>query len=232
MRIGGFQKVSLIDYPGKVAAVVFTQGCNFRCPFCHNVELVVPSCFGSTIDEDEILAFLAKRVDKLQGVVVTGGEPTIQPDLDRFLQRVKDLGYAVKLDTNGSRPEVLQRVVKQSLVDYIAMDIKASPEKYDLLCGIPVNLTMIRESVRIILSSGIPHEFRTTFSKTFLSKEDLPGMLDLVEGSSSFHIQPFVPQEKILDASLMDKGQYTDEEFEHLYKILKSLMHQESSCSE
>jgi len=228
MRIGGFQKVSLIDYPGKVAAVVFTQGCNFRCPFCHNVELVVPTCFGPTIDEDEVLAFLTKRVDKLQGVVVTGGEPTLQPDLDRFLQKIKALGYAVKLDTNGSRPEVLQQLLEGALVDYVAMDIKASPEKYDLLCGVPVNLIKIRDSIRLILSSGMPHEFRSTFPKTFLSKNDLPGMLALVEGSSSFRIQPFVPQEKILDISLMDKGQYTDEEFEHLQEILRVLTQQEA----
>lgn len=228
MRIGGFQKVSLIDYPGKVAAVVFTQGCNFRCPFCHNVELVVPTCFGPTIDEDEVLAFLTKRVDKLQGVVVTGGEPTLQPDLDRFLQKIKAMGYAVKLDTNGSRPAVLRQLLKSSLVDYIAMDIKASPEKYDALCGVPVNLMTIQESIRRILSSGIPHEFRSTFPKTFLSKNDLPDMLALVEGSSAFRIQPFVPQEKILDTSLMDKGQYTDEEFESLDAMVTALMQQEA----
>jgi pyruvate formate lyase activating enzyme len=135
MKIGGLQKFSLLDYPGKISAVVFTQGCNFRCPYCHNPELVDPERFQECIPEDEIFAFLETRRGKLEAVTVTGGEPTIQNGLSSFVRRIKDMGFMVKLDTNGSRPEVLEELIRHKLIDYIAMDIKAPLEKYEAVTG-------------------------------------------------------------------------------------------------
>lgn len=225
MRIGGFQKISLIDYPGKVAAVVFTQGCNFRCSFCHNLELVLPSCFGPVIDEEEVISFLTTRTGKLQGIVITGGEPTLQPDLPDFIAKIKAMGYAVKLDTNGSRPQVLQYLVDYSLVDYIAMDIKAPIDRYQEVAGVSVNPENIKESIKIVLASGLEHQFRTTFPKPLLSREDIPELVSLIKGAGNFHLQPFVPQEKIIDSTLLDKAHYDDEEFDRLRVEWESFVH-------
>ena len=213
MRIGGLQKTSLIDYPGRVAAVVFTQGCNFRCPFCHNAELVLPSCFREVIEEDSVIRFLTTRIDKLQGVVVTGGEPAIQEDLPDFLQKIKAMGYQVKLDTNGSRPAVLKHLIDQKLVDFIAMDVKGPLDRYDDIAGVKVNPRLIEESIDLIIRSGVEYLFRTTFPKPLLGEQDIPGLLALVQKADHFHLQPFVPQEKILDPSMLDKAHYGDEEF-------------------
>lgn len=213
MRIGGLQKTSLIDYPGRVAAVVFTQGCNFRCPFCHNAELVLPSCFREVIEEDSVIRFLTTRIDKLQGVVVTGGEPAIQEDLPDFLQKIKVMGYQVKLDTNGSRPAVLKHLIDQKLVDFIAMDVKGPLDRYDDIAGVKVNPRLIEESIDLVIQSGVEYLFRTTFPKPLLGEQDIPGLLALVQKADHFHLQPFVPQEKILDPSLLDKAHYGDEEF-------------------
>lgn len=216
MRIGGFQKISLIDYPGKVAAVVFTQGCNFRCRFCHNLPLVIPSCFGELLSEEEIINFLKARVDKLQGVVVTGGEPTLQSDLPLFLEKIKAMGYLVKLDTNGSRPEMLRRLIDQKLVDFVAMDIKGPIRRYSEITGVVVNTDYIKKSVSIILESGINYQFRTTFPKPLLTENDLPEILDVIHGAERFVLQPFVPQENLIDNQLLDQAHYQEEEFEQI----------------
>ncbi len=216
MRIGGFQKISLIDYPGKISAVIFTQGCNFRCPFCHNVELVLPSCFSDVLSEDEVLDFLTHRVNKLQGVVITGGEPTIQPDVIAFIEKIKALGYAVKLDTNGSRPAVLHDLLQRHLIDYVAMDIKAPLDRYDEGAGVRVRKDLIEESIRLIRQSGLPHLFRTTFLKPLLIQEDIPGILAMIDGPDHFQLQPFVPQKKLLDDTLNDRPHYQEKEFESL----------------
>ena len=216
MRIGGFQKVSLIDFPGKVAAVVFTQGCNFRCRYCHNMELVLPSFFRDIIPEEDILQFLSARSDKLQGVVITGGEPTVQGDLPDFIRTIKAMGYAVKLDTNGSRPGVLKELICRNLLDFIAMDIKAPIGRYPEICGVKVNPANIRESIDIILKSTVSHQFRTTFPKPLLGEEDLPGISSLLKNSKDFVLQPFVPRKEILDSSLLDKAHYEEEEFRRL----------------
>jgi len=213
MRIGGFQKISLIDFPGKVASVVFTQGCNFRCPYCHNAELVLPSHFSETIPEKNILDFLMTRVGRLQGVEVTGGEPTLHSDLPDFIEKIKDMGYAVKLDTNGSRPAVLKHLIDQKLVDFIAMDVKGPLDRYDDIAGVKVNPRLIEESIDLIIQSGVEYLFRTTFPKPLLGEQDIPGLLALVQKADHFHLQPFVPQEKILDPSMLDKAHYGDEEF-------------------
>lgn len=218
MRIGGFQKLSLIDYPGKIAATVFTQGCNFRCPFCHNANLVLPSCFDKAIQEEDILNFLKKRVGKLQGIVISGGEPTLQIDLPDFTRKIKAIGYSVKLDTNGSRPKVLQQLIEEKLVNFIAMDIKSPIDRYQEIVGVNVNPDHIRKSINIIRNSGLDYQFRTTFPKPLLKKKDIQGILSLIGGDPHFQLQPFVPQETILNKALLDKEHYQDDEVYQLCK--------------
>ena len=164
MRFYGFQKMTLLDFPGKVACTLFTGGCNMRCPFCHNALLVTELEQGNdTWDEAEVLTFLRRRKGLLDGVCVTGGEPTLQPELAPFLRRVKELGYAVKLDTNGTRPEVLRALVGEGLVDYVAMDVKNSPARYALTAGVPAaELSGVFTSMDFLLSGTVDYEFRTT----------------------------------------------------------------------
>jgi pyruvate formate lyase activating enzyme len=189
MEIGGFQKTSLIDYAGRVSAVVFTRGCPFRCPYCHNPQLVDPERYASTIPEEQVIRHLERRKGKLQGVVLSGGEPTAQAGLPRFLQRLKALGYPVKLDTNGAYPEVLEDAVKGRLVDYLAMDIKAPWPRYREVVRAPVKTDSIRRSVSCILASGLPHEFRTTWAGTLLSAKDLLEISRWIEGCDAWFIQ-------------------------------------------
>jgi len=200
MKIGGFQKFSLIDYPGKISAIIFTQGCNFRCPYCHNPELADPKLFTDTLDEDSILSFLRKRVGKLDGVVITGGEPLLQHDLIEFIERIKEMGYLVKLDTNGSYPEILERLLAKNLIDYIAMDIKAPLEKYPYVVQTDVCTEKIMESITIILNSNIDYEFRTTVVKDLLTEDDLICIAKLIRGAKKYVLQKFV-MSKILDKS-------------------------------
>lgn len=165
MKIGGFVKSSLVDYPGKVAAVIFTQGCNFRCPYCHNPQLVFPELFTNEIPFESVWAFLKERRGLLDGVVFCGGEPTLQDDLSEIVRKVRSLGYVVKLDTNGSNPDVLAEVLP--CLDYVAMDIKAPLDKYSSVCGVAVDDHEIRRSMLLIRASGIAYEFRTTFHPEF-----------------------------------------------------------------
>lgn len=174
--------MSLVDYPGKPAAVVFTQGCNFRCPYCYNKELVIPSCFQRPIEQEEVTHFLVKRKGLLKGVVISGGEPTLQNDLLDFIRCVKQLGYSVKLDTNGSRPDVLQKAIDQNLLDFIAMDIKASLESYEKLAAVPIDKILIKKSIFLIKNSGLEHQFRTTLVKPLVQFQDLSRILELVGG--------------------------------------------------
>ena len=173
MRIGGLQKVTLLDYPGKVACTVFLPGCNLRCPFCHNPALVLPDRATGGLSTEKLLAFLETRRGKLDGVCVTGGEPTLQPELAPFLRRVKELGYAVKLDTNGTRPEVLRALVGEGLVDYVAMDVKNSPARYALTAGIPAaELSGVFTSMDFLLSGTVDYEFRTTVVRELHEEQD------------------------------------------------------------
>ena len=224
MRLGGLQKLSLIDYPGKLAAVVFTQGCNFRCGYCHNPELVIPQEYCPAVPEEEVMAFLRSRQEYLEGVVVTGGEPTVQEGLISFLDQLKRLGYLVKLDTNGSRPEVLKQVLSLRLVNYVAMDVKASLIRYDGVTNVPVSTEKIKESIRLILDAGIPHEFRTTVVKTFHSAGDLLEIRSLVEGARQYTLQRARIDGKILDKSLLAREQYSDAEFERLKEAISGVM--------
>jgi pyruvate formate lyase activating enzyme len=193
MKIAGIQPFSLSDYPGTPAAIIFTIGCNFRCPYCHNKALWEESA--NKISEEEVLDFLEKKIGKLAGVVITGGEPTIQPDLEKFLEKVKALGFKIKLNTNGSNPLLLKKLIEKKLVDFIAMDVKAPLNKYAKLCGQTFSkkeLEDIKTSISIIKDSGILHEFRTTFATSWLDESDLVEIAKLIPKGSKHVIQRYV----------------------------------------
>lgn len=189
MKIGGFQKFSLLDYPGQLAAIVFTQGCNFRCPYCHNPELVEPERYTDTIPEEAVLAFLKGRRGKLGAVVITGGEPTLHADLPRFIRCIKELGFLVKLDSNGSHPEVIERLVAEDLVDYWAMDIKAPWHLYSLLTQCDVPAASFQKSMALIRKSDKEYEFRTTFFDSLLTWEDIQGIQEMLKSGDRFYLQ-------------------------------------------
>jgi pyruvate formate lyase activating enzyme len=215
MLIGGLHKVSLINYPGKISAVVFTQGCVFRCPYCHNPELVNPKLFVKPIPEDEVLNFLEKRKGKLDAVVITGGEPTIQKDLPEFIKKIKAMGFLVKLDTNGVNPEMLAGLLSEKLLDYVAMDLKAPLEKYEKIVKAKAALADIERSIKLIMSSAVDYEFRTTVVKDFLSKKDILKIGEMIKGAKRYVLQKFVPS-KTLDRKFMKASTYSDEELEEL----------------
>ena len=218
--MGGFQRFSLIDYPDKICAIVFTQGCNFRCPYCHNPELVDLEKFFKSISEKEIFSFLERRKGKLDAVSITGGEPTLQKELISFLKRVKDMKFLVKLDSNGTNPDTIEEIIKLNLVDYLAMDIKAPLEKYNKVTGVDVDTTKIKKSIDLIMNSGLDYEFRTTVLKSQLSKDDIREIGKLIKGAKLYVLQKFVPS-KTLDPKFLDEKTYTDEEFEQLKKELE-----------
>ncbi|HRS23162.1 MAG TPA: anaerobic ribonucleoside-triphosphate reductase activating protein [Candidatus Woesebacteria bacterium] len=169
MRLGGCQQTTFLDYPGKLATTIFTVGCNFRCPFCHNRDLVLEA--KEVISEEDFFEFLKKRKNILEGVVISGGEPTLQPGLDNFCSKIKQIGYLVKLDTNGSRPEVLEKLIKNHLIDFVAMDIKADRKNYEKASGVKVDLAQIEKSVEIIKKSGLDHQFRSTIVRGIHDKK-------------------------------------------------------------
>ncbi len=220
MKIGGLQKISLIDYPGRISAIVFTQGCNFRCPYCHNPELVDPAQYGPILSEEEVISFLEKRRGKLDAVTVTGGEPTLQPDLDRFFQEIKGMGYLTKIDTNGSNPDVLERLIRGHLVDYLAMDVKGPLQKYERIANVKVQTAKIQRSIELITASGIEHEFRTTVVRSQLDNEDLIATSELLK-KGLYVLQSFVPA-KSLDHEFLTEISYSPEEFADIQKKLES----------
>lgn len=221
MRIGGLHKTSLIDYPGKISAVIYTQGCNFRCPFCHNPELVDPDLFQGTFDIEEIFTFLSKRKGRLEGVVVTGGEPLMHKETPDFLKRIKDMGYLVKLDTNGCFPDRLEYVLDNNLVDFIAMDFKAPYDKYQELTGVDVDIDKIKKSVELIREKAPDYEFRTTVVKKMLNKQDLLSIINSIEPAKKYVVQRFRSDSDILDDSIKHCV-HTDDEFHEKKLYLKS----------
>lgn len=200
MVVNGLQKLTLLDFPGKVACTVFFAGCNFRCPFCHNGSLVLEPQRAEQIPEETLLSFLKKRQGILEGVAITGGEPMLQRELPALLEKIRGLGYAVKLDTNGYFPQRLRAVVEAGLVDYVAMDIKNQPEKYPLTVGIsPLDLTPILESVDYLRSCGLPHEFRTTVVRGLHTAQDFAAIGDWLEGEEKYFLQNFVDSGDLID---------------------------------
>lgn len=219
MKIGGLQKTSLIEFPGHLSCIIFVQGCNFKCPYCHNPELVLPEKFLPLLDTSDVLSFLEKRRKYLDGVVITGGEPLCDDGLLPFIRKVKEMGYAVKLDTNGSLPEVLKEILKEKLLDYIAMDIKGPVEKYSTIAGVNVNVEKIKESISLIMKGNIPYEFRTTVVKEMLGIYEFEGIGNLIKGASLYYLQRFVPS-KAVDPSTLSYHTYSDKEFEEIRTIM------------
>ena len=193
MRIGGLQKLTLLDYPGKVACTVFLSGCNLRCPYCHNPALVLPEQNNAPgIPESEVFAFLEQRKGKLDGICITGGEPTLQPELPGFLEKLRELGYAIKLDTNGTYPGMLKGLLRDGILDYVAMDIKNSPQRYAETCGGADVLSRVRESVDLLLDSSIEYEFRTTVCKPLHTEKEMEEIGHWLGGAKRYFLQPFV----------------------------------------
>lgn len=192
MKIGGFQKNSMIDFPGLVSSVIFTSGCNFVCPYCHNPELAAGRLpeGAEPIEEEEIFAFLNKRQGLIDGVVITGGEPTLQPDLERVITRIKALGFKVKLDTNGSHPETVAALLEKGLLDFVAMDIKSDLDGYCLAAGKRFDATTVQESIRIIMDKAPAYEFRTTCVKPLLDKEKMADIGMMIQGAENYILQP------------------------------------------
>ena len=193
MKIGGLQRTSLIDFPDKVSAVVFLQGCNFRCPFCHNPELVLGARFGRAMDEAEFFDFLEKRRHQLDGIVISGGEPTVHADLPDFIRRIRALGYAIKIDTNGSNPTMLGDMLREGLLDFIAMDLKGDPDHYADYCGAKIPAEAIRASIRLVMECGKPYEFRTTAVPGQHDLEKLKALALSIKGARRYAIQAFRP---------------------------------------
>ena len=216
MRIGGFQKLSLVDFPGMVAATIFTQGCNFRCSYCHNPQLVLPQSFQVPLAPEKVLDYLKERRGKIEGIVISGGEPTIQAGLIDFIVNIKIMGFALKLDTNGSHPEVLSALFDLKLLDYVAMDIKTTFEKYDKLVGSACDISKFKESIHLIVNSNIPYQFRTTLVKEFCLDKDLDGIQLMIKGADHYVLQPFVFTQQMVNHQLVFQEQYTNTQTELL----------------
>lgn len=202
MEIQGLQKLTLLDYPGKVACTVFLGGCDLRCPFCHNGALVL-SPAPAALDAGSLLAFLEKRRGVLEGVCVTGGEPLLRPDLPALLAQIRTLGYPVKLDTNGTHPQMLQALVEKRLVDYVAMDVKNCPDRYGETAGVPgLDLAPIRESVDYLLSGAVDYEFRTTVVAEYHDQQALVALAQWIRGARRWYLQPFVDRDTVIRPGL------------------------------
>ena len=189
MLIGGFRKFSLIDFPGKTSAIIYTRGCDLRCPYCHNPELVLPELYAPAIPVSDVIEFLKKRQGLLEAVTITGGEPTLHDDLGELIERIRELGYAVKLDTNGGRPWALKVLMDAGLLDYIAMDVKAPLDDYAKAAGRKVPADVLRESIKLIMGNGIDYEFRTTVDRSLLDEEDLLKMAASIRGARKYYLQ-------------------------------------------
>lgn len=227
MQIGGLQKLSLIDYPGKIACIIFLFGCSFRCGFCHNPSLVIPEKEVKKIFKEEVLEFLEKRKKYLDGVCITGGEPLINKELPAFIEEIKKIGYAVKIDTNGTNPLMLKELIERKLVDYIAMDIKADKENYDMITNTEVDTEDIEESIKLAMGSGLPYEFRTTCVPGHHTKkviENIGLWLMNLTGNKpkKYVLQRFIPRDNgLIDERFSKIAATTDEELNELKEIAR-----------
>lgn len=229
MIIGGLEKLTLLDYPDHLAAIIFTQGCNFRCHFCYNPMLVLPQTGGdeknkkekgfSPLSTEDLFLFLKERFGRLEGVVITGGEPTLHPDLPEFIKHIKGMGYLVKLDSNGTNPEMLTELIKDKLVDYIAMDLKAPLDKYETTVSVKLDWENIKKSVKIIKSSGLPYEFRTTVVPGLLEKEDFAKMGEIIKGAAKWYLQNFKSDTELVDANYKKQKGFSSRDMEEFAAI-------------
>ena len=215
--IGGIQRTSLLDFPDKISAIVFTQGCNFNCGYCHNPDLL--NSKKDIYSTDVFFEFLDKRKGKLDGVVITGGEATLQPDLIPFIKEVKSRGFLVKLDTNGYRPEVIEQALP--LIDYIAMGIKAPLKKYSEITKVDINTEKIKQSIQLIMTSNVSYEFRTTVLKSQLDYTDFEEIGKLIQNAEKYYLQKFEAKTAINDETLKEEQTYSNEEFNEIIETLK-----------
>ena len=216
MRIMGLQKMTLLDFPGRVACTIFTGGCNFRCPFCHNASLVLGGDVPGSMEPEELLGFLKKRRGLLDGVAVTGGEPTLHPDLPALIRSIRELGFAVKLDTNGTNPAMLRGLIEDGLVDYVAMDIKSSPERYAAVAGLhSLDLDPVIESRDLLLSGRVEYEFRTTVVRELHREEDFDALGAFIRGAAAWYLQCFNGDGDILN------GEFSAWDKETLLRMLE-----------
>ncbi len=223
LKLGGLQETSLLDYPGKICAIVWTAGCNFRCPFCYNPNMV----YGNTdiIPIDHVLSFLDKRKGKLDALSITGGEPLLHEDLDLFIREVKNRGFLVKLDTNGTFPHQLKQLLDEKLVDYVSMDVKAPFEKYDQLAGTKVNIDKIKESINLIMESAADYEFKTTVIPGLLEKKDIITIASMLKGAKRYYLQQFKIDVPVINNELLAITKpYKKHDFEEMKKHASSLV--------
>ena len=218
MQICGLQKTTLLDYPGRVAATIFTFGCNFRCPYCHNMNLVEPEYKPEILSRGEILSFLRKRAGVLEGVCITGGEPTINPELVEFIREIKELGYCVKLDTNGTNPGMIRELIEEGLIDYAAMDIKTGFSDYERVAGVSrPDIESISQSIELLINGDFPYEFRTTLCRQYHTPQIMEEIGSMIRASKSYYLQSFRDSEYVRQHEL---GAYDKEE---LLQIVKQL---------
>jgi pyruvate formate lyase activating enzyme len=220
MKIGGIQKTSLLDYPDEVSAIIWTIGCNFRCPFCYNTDIVLGNA--KSIPTKEVFSFLEKRKKLLDGLVITGGEPLLQEDIFKFCEKVKELSYLIKIDTNGTFPKKLKELIDNNLIDYVAMDIKAPKKKYQNLTNVKVNIKKIEESINVLKNSKIDYEFRTTFVPELLTKKDIIDIAKWLKNSKKFYLQQFKPISPMISNKLIGISPYSKEKLMDTIEEIKS----------
>lgn len=221
MKIAGLQKLTLLDYPEHTACTLFTRGCNFRCPFCHNSDILTSNAQEEGVTKDQFFDFLKSRKGKLDGVCITGGEPLLQPDIVEFMAQIRELGFLIKLDTNGSLHEKLKFIVENKLVDYIAMDVKNVGEKYNLSCGGMVNVEGVLKSIELLINQDkIDYEFRTTVVKELNAKEDFSQIATLLKGAKRYFLQSYKDSEKVLKRGF---SAYSKEEMQEICQILSNV---------
>jgi len=219
MIIGGFQKTSLLDYPDMISSIIWTVGCNFNCPFCYNTELVYGTA--KIISEEEIFDHLKKRKGIVEALVISGGEPFLQKDLGVFCEKVKKLGYLVKIDTNGSFPDELKELIDKKLVDYVAVDIKAPKNKYETLAGVKIDIKKIQKTVDILQKSSVDYEFRTTFVPKLLTKKDILEIGKWLKGSKKYYLQKFKSDVPLISSKLEGIKSYSKEDLGNILNEIK-----------
>jgi len=222
MRISGLQKLTLLDFPGKVACTVFTGGCNFRCPFCHNASLVLPEKMPEELQIRDILNFLDTRIGVLDGVAITGGEPLLHSDITELLQEIRNRGFQIKLDTNGSFPDRLIHIVESGLVDKVAMDIKNSPESYSKATGTDIDLSAIESSKDFLMNSGIDYEFRTTVVKGIHTEESIRGAAEWIQGAKAYFLQQYINSGEVIQEEGLDS--FDKEEMQRLCECAREFV--------